>query len=141
MLKIFYDSRCPLCSAEMNHLKANDKDNAISLIDLHQENFDVHYPHINFHQAMQILHGEYKGNLLLGLAVTHRAWTLVGKGFWVAPLNWPVVKTMAHFVYLGIAKHRHKISHLFARIFNISIPECKTGACDVSSKHTHNRSK
>ena len=98
MLTIFYDGNCPLCATEMAHLKKHDQNNVISLVDIHQNDFAAIYPSVSFDAAMKILHGHYNGQLLLGLAVTHRAWTLVGKGFWVAPLNWPVFKTISHWV-------------------------------------------
>ena len=92
MLTIFYDGNCPICTKEMGHLKKHDTDNLISLVDIHQNDFESKYPSVKFTDAMKILHGYYQGQLLLGLEVTHRAWTLVGKGFWVAPLNWLYLK-------------------------------------------------
>lgn len=129
MLTIFYDGNCPLCAAEMDHLKKNDDDNLITFVNIHQENFDRTYPDIKFSSAMKILHGKYNGELLLGLAVTHRAWTLVGKGFWVAPLNWPVIKKISHWVYLGLAKYRHQISSFLAKVFKMKTVDCSTGTC------------
>lgn len=61
-----------------------------------QDNFTKHFPHIIVANALQILHGEYQGRLLLALDVTHRAWTLVGRGALVAPLQFPVIKQEAH---------------------------------------------
>lgn len=130
MLEIYYDGNCPLCATEMNHLKKHDINNMISLVNIHQEDFDSQYSSVDFDNAMKILHGHYKGELLLGLEVTHRAWTIVGKGFWVAPLNWPIVKPLSHQIYLVVAKYRHQISSFLAKIFNIKNPTCNTGVCD-----------
>jgi predicted DCC family thiol-disulfide oxidoreductase YuxK len=90
---------------------------------------------------MKILHGHYQGQLLLGLEVTHRAWTLVGKGFWVAPLNWPVIKTLSHLVYLILAKYRHQISAFLAKVFGIKKTHCSSGTCYDNSTNTDNRRK
>ena len=141
MLTIFYDGKCPLCATEMDHLKRHDKDNLITLVDLHLQDFDTLYPEIEFTNAMEILHATYQGKLLLGLEVTHRAWTLVGKGFWVAPLNWPVIKTVSHWAYLGLAKYRHQISALLAKTFKIEAANCSSGACYDKSTNANNRSK
>ncbi|MFT5815907.1 MAG: putative DCC family thiol-disulfide oxidoreductase YuxK, partial [Psychroserpens sp.] len=73
MLTIFYDGNCPLCATEMAHLKKHDQNNVISLVDIHQNDFAAIYPSVSFDAAMIILHGHYNGQLLLGLAVTHRA--------------------------------------------------------------------
>jgi predicted DCC family thiol-disulfide oxidoreductase YuxK len=141
MLTIFYDGHCPMCSTEMAHLKSYDTYNIIRLVDIHQDDFNRLYPNINFDEAMKILHAYYGENLLLGLEVTHRAWTLVGKGIWVAPLNWPVFKTISHWVYLGIAKYRHPISALLAKSFGIKTTHCTSGVCYDVSKNTDNRRK
>ena len=136
MLTIFYDGNCPLCATEMNHLKEHDKKNTIFLVDIHQDGFESLYPNIDFSAAMKILHATYNGKLLLGLEVTHRAWTIVGKGFWVAPLNWPVIKTLSHWVYLGLAKYRHQISSFFAKVFGIKTTNCISGTCYDKSTNT-----
>lgn len=139
MLTIYYDGNCPMCVKEMDHLKNNDPKNLISLVDIHQKDFEMLYPNITFIDAMRILHGHYNGQLLLGLEVTHRAWTLVGKGFWVAPLNWPLFKTLSHWVYLLLAKYRHPISALIAKIFGIKTANCISGTCNTNLTKTNNK--
>lgn len=141
MLTIFYDGNCPMCTTEMSHLKKYDKDNVIVLVDIHQDNLKSTYPEVNFADAMKILHGVYNGQLLLGLEVTHRAWTIVGKGFWVAPLNWPVIKTLSHWVYLGLAKYRHPISAFLGKLFGLKTTQCISGTCYDNSTNTNNRRK
>lgn len=141
MLTIFYDGNCPMCATEMAHLKKHDTDNRISLVDIHQDDFSARYPSVCFDDAMKILHGHYKSQLLLGLEVTHRAWTLVGKGFWVAPLNWPIIKTISHWIYLGLAKYRHPISALLAKIFKIKTTHCTSGTCYDNPTNTDHRRK
>jgi predicted DCC family thiol-disulfide oxidoreductase YuxK len=139
MLTIFYDGNCPLCTKEMQHLKKKDHDNLINLVDLHQDEFETLYPSVKFVDAMKILHGQYKGELLLGIEVTHRAWTLVGKGFWVAPLNWPVIKTLSHWVYLMIAQYRHQISAYITKTFGIKTVNCFSGICNDKSTDSNPR--
>jgi len=129
MLTIFYDGKCPLCSAEMRSLKKHDKENQIALFDLHHPELKQRYPDLNFSKAMKILHGYYQGQVLLGLEVTHRAWTLVGRGFWVAPLNWPILKNISHWFYLLIAKHRHPISTMLAKALKIEASNCEGKSC------------
>ncbi|MEW6991846.1 thiol-disulfide oxidoreductase DCC family protein [Colwelliaceae bacterium 6441] len=141
MLTIFYDGNCPLCTTEMTYLKRHDKNNLINLINLHQPDFASSFPEIAFNEAMQILHGRYQGKLLLGLEVTHRAWTLVGKGFWVAPLNWSVIKTLSHWGYLGMAKYRHQISFILNKAFHLSATKCQSGVCYDKKTHDNNRCK
>jgi predicted DCC family thiol-disulfide oxidoreductase YuxK len=141
-LTIFYDGHCPMCMAEMQHLKRHDAHNLIDLVSVHQGDFVTEYPQIDFNYAMKVLHGSYQGRTLLGLEVTHRAWTLVGKGFWVAPLNWPVIKSIAHGVYLIVAHYRHPISRYLSRTFGIGKENCQSGTCDSKPVvHDHQRKK
>lgn len=129
-LTIFYDGRCPLCSLEMQKLKRYDTKALIILEDLHQDNFSEHFPNVDIQKAMKILHGHYQGKTLLALEVTHRAWTLVGKGALVAPLQFPGIKQIAHGVYLLLAKYRHPISNYLYKRFGIGIKPCKDGTCN-----------
>ena len=129
MLTIFYDGNCPLCSAEMRSLKRHDQQNKIQLVDLHSDVFAQQYPEINFDAAMRTLHANYNGQVLRGLQVTHRAWTLIGKGFWVAPLNWPVIRTISHWIYLLVARFRHPLSSILAKALNIKATNCHSKQC------------
>lgn len=139
MLKIFYDGQCPLCATEMMHLKKHDHNDLITLVDIHQNDFDTHYPDIKFNDAMKVLHGKYQGKLLLGLEVTHRAWTLVGKGFWVAPLNWPGIRLLSLWVSLGFAKYRLQISEFSSKFLKIKNNNCTAGTCLKKSINMNNR--
>ena len=141
LLEVFYDSACPLCAAEMMHLKQLDQNNLIVLVDLHSDNLSENYPSINFDKAMRILHGYYNGKVLLGLEVTHQAWTLVGKGVWVAPLNWPLIKPISHAVYLIVAKFRRPISSFISKLFNLKTADCSSGVCNGKNNDINNRSK
>lgn len=113
MLRVYFDSQCPLCQMEMKQLKQHDHEQSIKLIDLHQQNFQQDFPHINVESAMAMLHGELNnGELIYGLVVTCQAWKLVGKHKWLTILRWPGIRTIADAFYLFFAKHRNKISYL-----------------------------
>lgn len=129
ILTIFYDGHCPLCTLEMQKLKRHDSKNLIVLEDLHQENFTMLFPEIDNDKAMKILHGQYQGKTLLALDVTHRAWTLVGRGAFVVPLKLPIIKQLAHAGYLLLAKYRHPISNCLYERFGIGINTCDKGTC------------
>jgi len=137
-LTIFYDGHCPLCCLEMDKLKRYDDHNLIILEDLHQTDFSTRFPQINRDKALQRLHGLYQGELLLALDVTHRAWTLVGRGALVAPLQCPVIKQVAHGGYLVLAKYRLPISRFLNQRFGIGINTCDQGTC-YAKNNTHHR--
>ena len=140
-LTIFYDGECPLCSLEMQKLKGYDSKNLIVLENLHQVNFQTLFPHINISKAMEILHGQYQGKVLLGLDVTHRAWTLVGLGALVAPLQFPVIKQITHGGYLLLAKYRQPISTFLYQRFGIGVVNCEQGTCYEKPNNINHRCK
>jgi predicted DCC family thiol-disulfide oxidoreductase YuxK len=129
ILTIFYDGKCPLCCLEMEKLKRHDTNNQIILVNIHNQHFKDDFPSVDTQRAMAILHGLYQGNILLGLDVTHRAWTLVGKGMWVAPLQFPIIKQLSHGVYLLLAKYRQPISRFIHQKFGLGASHCKEGTC------------
>ena len=113
ILTIYYDGHCPLCMQEMQLLKGYDNKKSILLVDLHYDNFSRDHPHINTSEAIRILHGQLDtGELLLGLDVTCKAWSLVGKHKWLAILRWPLIRTIADLIYRVFARYRSKISYL-----------------------------
>ena len=112
-LTIFYDSQCPLCLAEMKKLQAYDDQGRLQFEDLNIDGFDERYPHIDRVKANRILHAQWdNGEVLLGLDVTHRAWSLVGQHKWLAILRWPVIRYLADGMYLLFARYRYGISYV-----------------------------
>ncbi|MCW8935455.1 MAG: DUF393 domain-containing protein [Gammaproteobacteria bacterium] len=113
MLTIYYDGHCPLCMKEMQLLKRHDNKQSINFVNLHNENFSNEHPHINVSDAIKILHGQLNtGELLLGLDVSCKAWSLVGKHKWLAILRWPLIRIIADIFYRLFARYRNKISYL-----------------------------
>jgi len=113
MLTIFYDSHCPLCMAEMTQLKDLDTQKKIKFADLHADDFSTVFPYIDKSKANLILHGELPcGEILLGLDVTCKAWSLVGRHKWLVILRWPVIRFFADIIYRIFARYRNTISYL-----------------------------
>ena len=113
-LTIFFDSHCPLCSAEINQLKALNKKNQLLFEDINAEDFVNRYPSIDKIKANKLLHGQLStGEMLYGLDVTCLAWKTVGKHKWLAILRWPVIRWFADLTYLFFARYRNTISALF----------------------------
>ncbi|WP_199481762.1 thiol-disulfide oxidoreductase DCC family protein [Vibrio owensii] len=123
-LTVFYDGTCPLCAKEMKALKQRDAKQHIITVDIYSEAFTA-YPQIDPEQANTILHAlNDKGELLLGLDVTHRAWQLVGRGWLYAPLRWRAVKPVADWLYLKFAKNRYRVSYWLT-----GTSRCNNGSC------------
>lgn len=115
-LIIFYDGFCPLCQIEMRSLKAKDKQHNIEFIDVQDESAMVRFPELEKEALLARLHAYFQDGLnqrlLTGLDVTYQAWKCVGRGWLIAWLRWPGIRTIADFFYIKFAKHRYKISFL-----------------------------
>ncbi|MFC4701695.1 thiol-disulfide oxidoreductase DCC family protein [Glaciecola siphonariae] len=109
---IFYDGQCPLCDIEMRHLKKRNTARQLAFEDINADDFSVRFPQLDWQALNNRIHGmEADGTLLIGLDVTHRAWSLVGYKWLYAPLRWPVIRFFADRAYLIFAKHRNTISY------------------------------
>ena len=128
---VFYDGACPLCSIEINQLKKHDEHAKLGFVDINQPDFDLQYPDLDWQAMNQKIHGQTQdGQWLVGLDVTHKAWSLVGKGWLYAPLRWPVISWFADKVYLVFARYRHQIAYFITRKKRV---ENKPHQADISS--------
>jgi len=110
-LIIFFDGGCPLCVKEMRHLRKLDEKRQITFENITETDFNQRYPAVDVTKANQYLHGQVSsGEMIYGLDVTHAAWSLVGKGWVIAPLRWPVIRCFADKAYLFFARNRNRIS-------------------------------
>lgn len=109
---IFYDGLCPLCEIEMAHLKKRNTEGQLNFVDITEPEFGENYPNLDWHALDARIHGMTEdGSMLIGLDVTHKAWSLVGHTWLYAPLRWPVIRFFADKAYLFFAKHRNTISY------------------------------
>ena len=109
---IFYDGLCPLCEKEMAHLKKYNNEHKLAFVDITDDTFAENYPDLDFDALNARIHGmQSDGTMLIGLDATHKAWSLVGKGWLYAPLRWPLVRFFADKAYLVFARNRYKISY------------------------------
>ncbi|MCX2524257.1 thiol-disulfide oxidoreductase DCC family protein [Larsenimonas rhizosphaerae] len=128
-LILFYDGACPLCVREIGHLTRLDEQGRIQCEDIQKDDFEMRWPQVDPQEASSILLGYYHGQVIKGLDVTHRAWSLVGRGWLTAPLRWPVVRPVADRVYLWFARHRYTISGVLTG--RRRCDSCTSGKCDI----------
>lgn len=112
-LTIYYDSQCPLCLMEMRQLKRLDTPGHIRFIDLHAEDFQQQFPHIDPESAYNTLHVEdSNGHIKLGLDASCAVWNAVGKHRWINLLRLPLIKPLADLAYRGFARYRGQFAWL-----------------------------
>ena len=130
MLTIFYDGKCPLCAAEMKSLAKFDTKHQLVLEDLHADDFQQRFPHIDPIAADRVLHGQLAdGRIIKGLDVTCTAWKLVNKHKWLQVLRWPVIRFFADKGYLFFARYRHPISAFVSG--KKRCEPCQKDSCDL----------
>ena len=112
--RYFYDGMCPLCQWEVDRLKAHDKEQRITFIDVHQDDFSECYPHIDQDDAYKSVHAELdSGDILKGTDVTHAVWSQVAFERVVAPLKWPLFRIFFRVLYFFVARYRYVVSRIF----------------------------
>ncbi|TDO98128.1 thiol-disulfide oxidoreductase DCC family protein [Marinomonas balearica] len=110
----FYDSLCPLCTAEVSQLGRYDTTHTITFVDIHNVVEMEKYPHVDPISANTRLHLiNNSGQLLTGLDATYTVWHHVGKHRWLKLLRLPLIRHIADLAYVFFAKHRYTISYLF----------------------------
>jgi predicted DCC family thiol-disulfide oxidoreductase YuxK len=131
-MTLFYDGYCPLCLIEIKKLMSLDKQQQISFVDIHSNQFIQQYSELDQKNLDARIHAYLaNGQLINGLDVTYLAWKLVGKGWVYAPLRWPVISWFADHVYTFFAIHRHRISYLLTGKKRCVPCETNQGGADV----------
>jgi len=108
-LTIYYDSRCPLCLAEMESLKMHDDAGNLILSDIWTEGFQPPQGRTvdDLYNRLHAMRAD--GQLIDGLDVTRCAYQGVNMGWVTAPITWPVLRRVADAVYPVFARNRHRI--------------------------------
>lgn len=133
-LTVFYDGLCPLCVKEMSQLAKSDKQGYLAFYDINQSLLATEHPDIDFAQANTFLHAKtWDGKLVTGLDVTHQAWQLVGRGWMIAPLRWPIIRVLADKAYIIFANNRYRISKWLT-----GNARCET-SCSIGNKVSKER--
>ena len=111
VLTVFYDGYCPLCVKEMKQLAKKDKQGYLAFYDINQKQLADEHPEIDFAKANAYLHAKTSdGQIVTGLDVTYLTWKLVGLGWVIAPLRWPIIRVVADKLYMLFANNRYRVS-------------------------------
>lgn len=112
-LTLFFDSRCPLCAAEMRRLAKWDKHGRLAYIDMHGEGFQAATYGTSLAAMDAELHGlRADGRMLVGIDAIAAAYTAVGLGYLVWPLKPALTKPFWRQLYRWFARNRYRASRL-----------------------------
>lgn len=95
---LYYDGACPLCSREMNTLRRCTS-NALSLVDIHDLT-SLNHVDVDKHTLLQTLHMQTAdGEWVTGISANVLAWQYTKYGVFFRWLEWPLIKSVARFIY------------------------------------------
>jgi predicted DCC family thiol-disulfide oxidoreductase YuxK len=123
-LTLYYDGRCGFCRTEMSRLRRWDGAGRLRFTDIAAPDFSP----LPVGASMQALNTEMHalsadGRLLVGIDSLLAAYTLVGRGWMVAPLRWRALRPVFSAMYRSFARNRYLISRLLGRSV------CADGVC------------
>lgn len=104
---LFYDGDCPLCRREIAWLRQRDGQHRIQFQNIHDDQFDPSHYALSKAELLDYIHGiEANGQLIKGVDVFIRLYTLVGLSWLVAPLRWRLTRPLFNQLYIQFARHR-----------------------------------
>ena len=114
-LTLFYDAACPVCSLEMDRLRARNREGRLRFIDISAPGFDP-APHRATAAAMDAeIHGLCAdGSMIRGVEVLRHAYAAVGLGWVLRPTGWAPLRPLFDAGYRVFARHRRSISRMAA---------------------------
>jgi predicted DCC family thiol-disulfide oxidoreductase YuxK len=150
-LTLLYDAQCPVCSLEMDHLRARCSDGQLLFEDISQPGFDVARFGLTYETVDAEIHGiRPDGSVIRGVEVLRLAYAAAGLGWVMRPTGWAPLRPAFDIGYRVFARHRRRISALAAPLIDAvrahrarrmaqAMRECSAGACSVGQS-TNNRS-
>ncbi len=142
-LTLLYDASCPVCSLEMDHLRARSRDGALRFVDIAALDFDAAAFGCTLDALNAEIHGVWPdGSVIRGVPVLRLAYEAAGLGWLMRPTTWPLVQPLADAGYRVFARHRIAISRVAgpviaairgrrARAMAKRMARCANGTCEV----------
>jgi len=140
-LTLFYDADCPVCSLEMDHLRARNRDGRLVFVDIAAPGFDPGACGATLAQMDAEIHAlRPDGTLIRGVEVLRLAYAAVGLGWVLQPTGWAPLRPLFDAGYRVFARHRRAISHAAAPLIDAvraararrvasRMRDCGSGSC------------
>jgi len=131
-LTIYYDSRCPLCLAEMQNLMLRNQQNQLIFADIWAEDFT---PPDGYSQQrlLERIHAQQADEQIIhSLEVFRRVYQAVGLGWVTGFTRWPLLGRLLDGFYPIFARYRHLIPSFISQgIFNYAAHRALKNRCDA----------
>jgi predicted DCC family thiol-disulfide oxidoreductase YuxK len=130
-LTLYFDGNCPFCASEMRRLKRWNKAGHLAFADVAEPGFDPAPLGVTAADLDRELHSRTaSGEILVGIDSMLVAYTLVGKGWLVAPLRIRWLRPVLANLYRRFARNRYRFSRWFGYK---PVVRCKDGVCRVGN--------
>ncbi len=114
--KLLYDGQCPICRREVEWLKRRDRHGNLVPEDISAPNFHAEAYGLSQTEVMAVMHGVLPdGRIVRRVEAIREAYRVVGLGWMVAPLSWPIIGWLADRAYGIFARNRVALGRLFGR--------------------------
>ena len=124
--KVLYDGQCPFCRREVEWLKRRDRHGRLVTEDISSPDFQAEPYGLSQTQVRGVMHGVLPdGRIVRRIEAIREAYRVVGLGWLVAPLSWPILGWLADIAYGVFARNRVALGRLFGR-------RCE-GPCETST--------
>jgi predicted DCC family thiol-disulfide oxidoreductase YuxK len=128
-LTLYFDGACYFCAAEMRRLESWDRLGKLKFIDIAEEGFDPAPLGKDLAALNRELHGwTSSGECLVGIDSMIAAYTLVNRGWVVAPLRVRTLRPVFRVLYRKFADNRQRISSMLGLK---PVATCSSGTCSV----------
>lgn len=109
-LKIYYDGSCRICCDQRDRFLRHDPAQQCLLhIDISDPAFDPATIGTTRETLLAAIHARTPdGRLLKGMDAVRCAYKALGRGWWLGPTGWPVIRPIADFLYRVLARNRHR---------------------------------
>ena len=115
-VKLLYDGECPFCRREVEWLQRRDQHGRLVVEDISDPDFHSENYGLSQKEVMGVLHViSPDGRIVRRVEAIREAYRVVGLGWLVAPLSWPVVGWLADRAYGVFARNRVVLGRLFGR--------------------------
>ena len=118
-LTLLYDGACPVCSLEMDHLRARNANGKLAFVDIAVPGFDALPWGATLAQMNAQIHAvRPDGSLIVGIEALRLAYGAVGLGWLMAPTGWAPLRPAFDAGYRAFARHRQTLSRLAAPLID-----------------------